>query len=384
MKLDIKFAEEEIRRIIDKAKEELVEPMRNCLRLGNDNDRLDDLTRNLQSLTNRLNELEGAIKQGPRLDEQGDLVRYLQQSMDNITNGENENSLRRKVEEIHGKVGDIHGKTAELYTRFDDINESVATIVGFQANIEKIGGISDGVSKILDMKNSEYQELLEKVAELPGLREKLQQAETAYNTLKRELGETKTSLDTTKNNLQSAKESLEQKEQELENAQAAKTALEVWRKKTAVYAPIRDTMKKCPVFENFLKNEIADSEEETELFALAQAMGKTMDFPKSVHQWAKGYKKDNLNPMGEDEIAVYQALNSFYRDLWKVDWDIFTMPGRTPVGDGIQKNEFNRNESDNFPDPKKQITKIQDVYVPLLLDKEGKKVNPAQVKTSNL
>ena len=154
---------------------------------------------------------------------------------------------------------------------------------------------------------------------------------------------------------------------------------------TRVYSPILSALKNCEMFSSILQTHKIEGSEPEQLFALATAIGKTIDFAKEIQTCALKAKLANAEPMTAREIAVYSALNTCYREVWEVDFDAFTLPGKRPIEEEFKRTNFDKNEVLNMKNPNdKQSKYTQAVYVPMLFARNGNLYAKAQVKAGNM
>lgn len=119
-----------------------------------------------------------------------------------------------------------------------------------------------------------------------------------------------------------------------------------------------------------------------------QEIDTGVEFLKDVHKTAVEFKNEKgagVEPMTAAERKVYLALNACYRQLWNIDFDVFTAPGsRQPLGEPFQKADFNSKEATALKDPRnKGFRFTKNIYVPLLLNGAGSILLPAYVDAGN-
>ncbi len=305
---------------------------------------------------------------------------------------ENIQDLQKKTAQIEsgiseGVQGELGNVKQILDNRFNSVDEQLKTVaekveqlVGDRAreleNLRGEAAEAKTLSSTLAEKEKYIGELNEQIAEL---KTNLFNAENVQKNLCEEIAVKQADVDAAKAEL----------ETERQSSAATKKALQVWRDSVAIYAPVRDSMNNCEVFRKFLEGRglLGDSDEV--LFSFVQELGKTMDFLRDVHQAAlEARKTQGNNPafMSKEEIAVYESLNSCYRRIWNIKFDIFVTPGeRKSLSENFYKIPFNKDDAVVLKDPRNRSLKfVKDIYVPLLLNREKRMYKQAYVEASNL
>lgn len=281
-------------------------------------------------------------------------------------NGTRDN-LSKKIDD---KIQDVHNNidsTRDIFSKtLTTIGGNVAEILRLQRKVES--KLSETESQLAD-KQREIEALN---AELQRVRGELKKANDEINSLHKDIGE---------------------KSGELTAANAERTSVEKslsdWRAAAKIYVPVRNAMQKCPTFTDFLEQRGLTDDSEIGLFAFIQEIGRTRDFLSGVHSAALEAKKrqgNNPQPMTPDEVEVYEALNQCYRSIWEIDFDVFTTPGsRKSIAAPFEKTPFSREDATYFRDPRNRNLKFtKNIYVPLLLNEEGRMYIQAQVDAGNL
>lgn len=316
---------------------------------------------------------------------------------------------------IHNDISDVSNKLDDVKSAVDasniggDIQDLKQKIAQIESGIsEGIQGELSTVNQTLDKRfnslDSQLNTVAEKVEQLVGektrelenLRGEAAQASVLRSTLteiNKQISELETNLAESQKLQKDLRDKADIAQTELkterQTSAATKAALQVWRDSVACYVPVRDAMNNCEVFQKFLEGRglLGDSDEV--LFAFVQELGKTIDFLRDVHQAALDARKaQGNNPaiMSKEEIAVYESLNSCYRRIWNIDFDVFVTPGeRKSLKEDFYKPSFNKDDAVVLKDPRNRSLRfVKDIYVPLLLNREKRMYKQAYVEASNL
>ena len=232
------------------------------------------------------------------------------------------------------------------------INASKDAVTNKQNEIDRLNGQ-------LNDKQHEIDGLNDRIVEF---RRRLDEDQTLLSDLNRRIGE----LRGTVTNLQSD--------------------LDAWDQLTQPYIELILALRDCPTFESILQENKVEGSNPEQLVAIVSAVGKTIDFAKSVQACALKLKKEDAQPMTDDEIKVYVAINKCYRKAWGVNFDVFVLPGgKKPVDSPFNKAPFDKNEAINMTNPNdKQSRFMTAVYVPLICSRNGNVYSKAQIKAGNL
>lgn len=299
-------------------------------------------------------------------------------------------SLQGDIAEIKKFATDLQtlkNDNAILKNNLDTANRNTAEILRlFNESIkqqqEQVTALTGEVEKI----KAEKTQLEGKISMLEN---NLQSKETDLNKKTTELEQAQADLKKTKEDLTQAEKTAETLRTKLSGekltAEKNSKALDAWRNKTNIYAPIRDALKNCPTFAPIVeKYHLADDDSEVALFTFAQVLGFTESFSYEVYQIAVNHKKNNQQLMTQDEIAVYAALNKAYRTIWSVDFDIFVTPAGKSVTEPFVQENFDKKLAVNLKDPRnRDVSKINGIYVPMLRNKSGEYSQSAYVDAAN-
>ena len=321
--------------------------------------------------------------------------------------------IRGDIEKVSGKLdevkeavsannigGDIQTLKQDVTDIKSGINDGVQVEIGavkdtlanrFNAVDAKLSTLNDNFNELFGERNAELERLRGEAAQVENLRttvadknEELGKLQGVLQSLKEKSDELSKELTEMDGKLTAAQDELNA---ERNSSAADKEALKMWREAVACYAPVRDAMKNCALFGKLLVERGLNDDTDKGLFAFVQELGKTIDFLRDVHQTALDDKKAQSVPalMSKEELAVYEALNSCYRRIWNIDFDVFVTPGeRKPVGVEIYKIPFNKDDAIVLKDPRNRSMKyVKGLYVPLLLNRECKMNKQAYVEAVN-
>ena len=295
-----------------------------------------------------------------------------------MTVGDRISELKQGVERIESGISD--GVQGEIGT----VKETLGN--RFDAVDEKLTTLTTNFNKLFDEQAAELERLRAEAAQVEVLKTQAADKDKEISNLSADLNFSKEKSDGLSKELESVAGKLIEAQKELEterqDSAAAKEALKVWREAVADYVPVRDALKNCSVFGKLLEECGLTDETDIGLFAFVQELGKTMDFLSYIHAAALDAKKSQPQLMSKEELAVYEALNRCYRCIWKIDFDVFVTPGeRKPIGDAFYKIPFSKDDAVVLKDPRNRSMKfVKGIYVPLLLNREGKMYKQAYVE----
>ena len=303
---------------------------------------------------------------------------------------------------VQSELGEIK---ESLDNKFDNLKSEIEEKFGDVDN--SFSEIDNKVEKILNIYRDELSQLREEVQGIPALKIKiddtqssLTQAQQTIENQNSEIGKLTDDLkianekiSALESNLKAETDNLEKTRVDLEFEKRSsfdtKDELQAWKDAVKVYAPVRDAIRTCKTFNRILDERGLNDDSEIGLFAFVQELGKTIDFVRDIHQMALDAKKrqgTQAQLMTSEEISVYSALNKCYREIWNIDFDIFTSPGsRKSVDEPFEKFPFNKDEALYFKDPRnKNLKYTQGIYVPMLLTRERKMYKQSYVDAGNL
>ncbi|MBQ9479305.1 MAG: hypothetical protein IJU71_07110, partial [Selenomonadaceae bacterium] len=264
-----------------------------------------------------------------------------------------------KQQEIDRLNGEVDGKQQEIDRLNGEVDGKQNEINGLNGQLNEKNNAIDALNGQLNDKQNEIDGLNDRIGEF---RRRLDEDQTLLSDLNRRIGE----LRGTVTNLQSD--------------------LDAWDQLTQPYIELILALRDCPTFESILQENKVEGSNPEQLVAIVSAVGKTIDFAKSVQACALKLKKEDAQPMTDDEIKVYVAINKCYRKAWGVNFDVFVLPGgKKPVDSPFNKAPFDKNEAINMTNPNdKQSRFMTAVYVPLICSRNGNVYSKAQIKAGNL
>jgi len=164
------------------------------------------------------------------------------------------------------------------------------------------------------------------------------------------------------------------------NEKKLKADLAIWEDFAKIYNPIKETIEDCQTVQSLL-----DEYNLHNIQDYIRVIGESIDFAKAVHEKAKQSKQENMVSITLEEKRVYSALNDCYRQVWGIDFDIFTQPNGKNVSDDFEKKEFDSSREIDLINPRDKNSKYsQELYVPLLKNRNGDIYAKAQVKAGNI
>lgn len=338
----------------------------------------------------------------------GDLFDELKSSFVRFFNDKEQtvNEIRNDVSQIKAGTTAVQSELANLKNNLDErFNGVDGKIFTIEKNLDgKIDGVNNNVSsfgdrfnrldssvgEILAICRSERADLISQLSAAKDTvisqRDKINRPEGELKSANENLSSQTSALDYTRAELTRTQNELSRAQK---NSADAQKSLQALTQVLEIYAPVRTAMKNCATFRSLLEERALSDDSQAGLFAFAQEIGKTTDFVSAVHKAALDERsRQNLNPpvMTCEEIAVYDALNRCCRQVWKIDFDIFTTPGsRASIVEPFEKTFFNRVEAVYFKDARNTGLKYtQGIYVPLLLNREGRVLRQAYAAAGNL
>lgn len=316
-----------------------------------------------------------------------DDVQRLREDLNKARQSDNEKAreLEQAKADIKSLQVDKEKLSDELETKKSDLDKKISQLDETQTELSNLRTSSNAEIIRLQNENARINgELNKKESELKQTQQELSEKNS-------KLGETQSELSTARNNLNSLSSKLTSTEAELQNAittsQETGKKLEAWKNSADIYSPVRDAMLKCPTFSSIVENYGLNDTSETGLLVYAQAMGRTTEeFVYDIWKAATEVKKLPMTRelMTLEEAEVYSALNKVYRQIWNIDFDIFTLPGGQSFSEPFQKTKFDSNNSIYLLEMRnKNLSFTTGVYVPILMNKENKLSQKAYVDAGN-
>lgn len=317
-------------------------------------------------------------------------------------------TINEVKQQLFTKIDDAsshsRSEVAQLRGTLNNYNQQLATL---QSTMEKQGAELASLS----VKLAEKDRLLEtKEGKITELETDLSDARNTLNTERaknnalqeewhREKQDTATEIRTKDDTITSLKNEIthlentlgEQKKKNewLDSAFTTnKKVLEGVDSELAPYRELRASMLQSDTFRELAHEHGIDNQDELlGLFACVRSLGESYDFLLEVYEWARKKKEETMPfiPLGRDEKKVYAELNSCYRKLWNVDFDVFQQPGGQEVLEDFRTVPFDRDEAKSLENPRDTDKKYsQEVYVPLLMKRSGDRFRSALVKVGNV
>lgn len=273
----------------------------------------------------------------------------------------------RKSNELQAELNTLNDKYKALEEARKSADEAAKKAYGEKEQLSRELGAK--IEQLENTKTSNEQKIQRLEGELKTATESIQAVTEKSWELQKE-------LDTVKNSTSGVTEKLEKLENENQ----------VWENLTTIYKPVLESLQRCDTFRAVLdKNNIGGNIGASELFTIVTLIGRSIDFAKEIHNCALSVKQNNEEPISYAETEVYKALNSCYRKIWGIDFDIFVLPGGKSVGEEFTKIPFNKSEVIYMKNPRDKSSKYtQEVYVPLLKAQNGNIHTLAYVKAGNI
>lgn len=349
----------------------------------------------LNAVQDKLNSLQNFLN---NLKEKKNIVDYLAEAENKFLTKEEFNEAISQMM----KRDEATGKFDTLTSKVDASNYKNEIIVAIREEIGKViksEEVLEGIRKELQKEKNEaleksYEEFKsEKEKAVNELRDQLtSDKENALKTLKEELKSKKEeelnllrqTIETEKEKVrESMQKELQEKTNELEKIRGElekkNQKLTHWESVAKIYEDTKNAMENAEIFREFL-----ESKNLKESSDFIRAIGENIEFAKAVHDRAMAEKRQNKAAITEEEKAVYSALNVCYRSVWSIDFDIFVCPPDKSVNDNFEKHPFSYEFERDIDDPKnKNFKNAQELYVPVLKNKEGKIYAQSYVKAGN-
>lgn len=313
--------------------------------------------------------------------------------------------LQKENSEISGELNNKKSELGEIQTELVNLrNFSNTEITRLQNEIKKLSGELNSkkselgetqteLSNLRTNSNAEISRLQNEIEKLSGeldnKKSELERTQQELSEKNSKLNDTQSELSTARNHLDSLNSKLNSTEAELQNAlttsQETAKKLGAWKNSADIYSPVRDAILKCPTFSSIVEKYGLNDTSETGLLIYAQAMGKiNEDFVFEIWTAAVESKKRSREFMTPEESEVYSALNKVYRQIWNIDFDIFTLPGGQSLAETFQPTNFDSNVSIYLAMPRnKDLPYTTGIYVPILMNRENKQAQKSYVEAGN-
>ena len=328
------------------------------------------------------------------------LVAPLKTNVDDLKKTLEENHLR-DVNELRIKQKQLDDKEAELYIA----KEEATNLQNQLAMQETEMGRKKEKIKNLELQVDELkQKLADKKAEAEKLSAQLSTSEEKAEGLEKKLSDSEEKAEKLSTDLSASEEKAEGLEQELSDSKAeaeklsnelsiseekAQVLEQELAKVDALLQPYHEIYKAfvaCPVFKNLLSQRGINDEEKSSMLKLAEVLGESYTIAGDMYEQIKSAKKENKEPLTNEEGIVYSLLNKYYREHNNIEVDIFTLPGEQNFNQDFVKTDFNKNEQEDLTDPSgaKNRKFAAKVYVPRFNRDNGNMMKKAIVEASNI
>lgn len=288
-------------------------------------------------------------------DDLSDLLRKKDQQIADF--GRERKLLEDRLGQIENRYAQLEGTNHGLEAKLANAGTMIA---GLQDKIANMESMAAATARDLERERDRNREAIAKID--------LLEADIARIT--KEAGEERTAFEKEKERLDSAIGNM-------------RTELAHLRAMLLPYAPLREALLKCDTFSEVVAKHGLSAPGDDGLFACARALGESLEFPREIYETAHAYKLKNIVPLTAEEKKVYGELNECYRKIWNVDFDVFANPGGQSVLDEFRKTKFDRKEALHMINTAENRSYTQEVYVPILRNREGKINQSARVKNGN-
>ena len=298
----------------------------------------------------------------------------------------NENSINSKVETLSGNVESGVNKVNSLgKLLFGSVDENTCGAIQklrdeFNSKFNELKGCIQDAEKLQSALNEKNEELTRLKTNLESVNnekikkeESLKQITQNKESLEQKLADTQKQLSML-NGLKDGYDDISNDKKRLESE------LAIWKDFAKTYNPVKEAIEDCQTVQS-----LRDKYNIENIQDYIRVIGENIDFAKAVHDKAKQSKLENAVGITPEEKRVYSALNDCYRQVWGIDFDIFTQPNGNAVSDDFEKKEFDSSREINLINPRDKNSRYsQELYVPLLKNKNGDIYAKAQVKAGNI
>ena len=282
-----------------------------------------------------------------------------------------------KAEGLEKKLSDSEEKAEKLST---DLRTSEAKGKELEAKLSDSKAKAEKLSAQLSTSEEKAEGLEKKLSDSEEKAEKLSTdlsaSEEKAEGLEQELSDSKAEAEKLSNELSISEEKAQVLEQELAKVDAL----------LQPYHEIYKAFVACPVFKNLLSQRGINDEEKSSMLKLAEVLGESYTIAGDMYEQIKSAKKENKEPLTNEEGIVYSLLNKYYREHNNIEVDIFTLPGEQNFNQDFVKTDFNKNEQEDLTDPSgaKNRKFAAKVYVPRFNRDNGNMMKKAIVEASNI
>ena len=304
------------------------------------------------------------------------------------------NGILNRISDAIFQKNDAELRTlkAAIDTANRDISDMRRTIDNLNRSLQTE---KDKVGEYTKKYNDAVRDLNAKNIELSQVRRDLTDANVKISAKESELTRTKNDLSAERGRSEELKQKLDDTNirldtvnNELSQARAESTQttakLKEWTSSANIYEPVRRAITKCAIFRPLVEHYGLDDMSDTGLLVYAKAIGTTETFAGEIHTMAVENKKQTREYMTVEEAEVYDALNKVYRQNWNIAHDIFSMPGGQAVTEPFNRTSFDSLTSVVLQEPRnKSLPYTTGVYVPILMNKDGRVAQKAYVDAAN-
>lgn len=314
---------------------------------------------------------------------------------------------KRQEQKIEDLTLALKQKDAEMQELKEKNNALTAEFAQMQANLkardEKAAGEltakeqENGVLReqicALTVKNDEKKDLIDDLKntllqreqyaatldeKIRGLKEENARRERQAAELTRKIGEKDQEIQSLHTMLACSEEEKGRKMQQIEKLNQAVASLQQqsgrlghWNE---AYHPLMEKIYACMALKAFIEENGLGSEVSLETtLQFIRCIGDDYGFAARIHHAFAVYKREIQEPVMPREVEVYKAINTYYRKMKGISYDIFMFPNGLSVDDRFCEGmEFDKEEvKDMMSEESDGFKTIRCVFVPVLKDAKG-------------
>lgn len=205
--------------------------------------------------------------------------------------------------------------------------------------------------------------------------------ERTISTSTKRKGDTAMTRNYTNEELQATLQNLGADEELIAFLMERKDTADRYEKETAPYKKLFELIWDCPWAEEMFSCTGIETREATpeNLVVFTNFVSNELAFSQYVYNEMWQWHKDNLSPITEGEVALCKAMNSFYRETYGIDWDVFDMTVYEDLNDG-KDVFFDQVTMQIWNNPGRvNVYRVSDICVPSRIDDEGRIIDKAIV-----
>lgn len=263
-------------------------------------------------------------------------------------------------------VGKLNAKDKAISALHEQMNALAGEKEQQRQQIEELGGlVSDQDEEINRLNDKVHGLAIEKEQQI----RKADELSDKINEKNQEINVINTMI----SRFEEEKRQQNQQIEKLNNAvvmrQQQSNKMENWNE---LYHPLMEKVYNCMALKAFVEeNKLGSAINLETTLQFIRCIGDDYNFAHRIHRAFAIYKREIQESITEREVAVYRAINTYYKNVKQISFDIFMLPNGLSIDDHFCEGmEFDKNEvKDMMTEGVVGFKTIRCVFVPVLRGK---------------